>query len=84
MNEGCEKTLVEPVVTASEAGKQLEVIFSVDSSECTNESVEWWIIVVPIVCGLILLAVVFVLIVCVSPTLRKKVFPYRERYKGGG
>ena len=48
-------------------------VFSVDNSRCNR----WWIILVSIVCGVIvLLALIFALLVAFVPTVRSKIRPY--------
>lgn len=72
----CKKVNVKKI---SDAGT-LGALFAVDSSGCKT----WWIILVSVICGIILLAIIvlIILVACV-PSINDKVFRYRKRSRAG-
>lgn len=74
---GCRKVKAEKQVSSD--GKTLSSFFTVDRSACNR----WWIILVSVVCGVILLAVIgIVLLAVLSPSFRKRIRPFSQRRAG--
>lgn len=62
--------------TKAASNGQLSSIFSVDNSRCNR----WWIILVAVVCGVIVIAVlIFILLVALVPSVRTKIRPYSNK-----
>lgn len=60
----------------SSTNSGFSVLFSVDSSSCKT----WWIILVSVVCGLIVVAIIIIIaLVAFVPSFRAKVRPYSRR-----
>lgn len=71
--EGCRKIMVK-----SSQGSQasFSALFTIDSSRCNR----WWIILVSVICGVVVLAaIIFALLVAFVPKVRATVRPYSTR-----
>lgn len=70
-SSGCKRIKVERV--ASEDGAILSAYFALDSSHCNT----WWIILVSVVCGIVLLAIIAIVLLSIfSKPFREKIRPY--------
>ena len=73
-NGGCKKARVSKVV--SDGGSTLGGLFTLDTSGCNR----WWIILVSVICGVILVAVIVVILVAIfSPRFRTAIRPFSGR-----
>lgn len=73
---GCKKVKVQKVL--SNGGSTLSALFTLDKSGCNT----WWIILVSVVCGVILLAVIaLVLLAVFYKPFREKMRPYSKHRK---
>lgn len=69
---GCKRVHVK---TISSSGT-LSALFNIDSSKCNT----WWIILVSVVCGVIVLtAIILALVISLVPSARNKILPFRQR-----
>lgn len=69
---GCKKVKVKTI----NASGTLSALFSIDSSKCNT----WWIVLVSVVCGVIVLtAIVLAVVITLVPAARNKLLPYRQR-----
>ena len=76
VGSGCKK--VKVAKQTSNEGSSLSGLFSIDSSSCNT----WWIILVSVVCGVILLAVIAtILLVAFCKPVREKIRPYTRARK---
>ena len=74
VTHGCRRVNTESQVSSD--GKTLSSFFSVDSSGCHR----WWIILVSVVCGGIVIAVAAVILLAIiSPKFRECIRPYSRR-----
>ena len=78
-NGGCKKARVSKVV--SDGGSTLGGLFTLDTSGCNR----WWIILVSVICGVILVAVIVVILVAIfSPRFRTAIRPFSKRRAATG
>lgn len=69
---GCKKIKTNIVSTS----KTLSATFTIDSSRCNL----WWIILVSVVCGILVLAVLIIILLAVFvPSFREKIRPFSKR-----
>lgn len=74
--DGCKKLSAQKVLL--DGGSTLGAYFSVDSSRCKI----WWIILVSVICGLILVAVIVVVLLAIfCKPFRQKIRPYSKARK---
>ena len=74
VTHGCRRVKTERQVSSD--GKTLSSFFSVDSSGCNR----WWIILVSVICGVIVIAIVAVVLLAIlSPKFRELVRPFSRR-----
>lgn len=70
---GCKKVKAQKVV--SDSGSSLGAYFTLDKSGCNT----WWIILVSVVCGVVVLAVIaLLLLVALYPPFREKIRPFSK------
>ena len=71
---GCKKVKTQKVV--SESGSTLSALFTLDRSGCNT----WWIILVSVICGVILIAIIVVVLLAVFyKPFRAKIRPFSQR-----
>ena len=58
-------------------GNSLGVVFTLDTSKCNH----WWIILVSVIGGVLLLVLIFALLVAFVPSIRSKIRPFSKRQK---
>lgn len=74
VRSGCKKVKTTKVV--SEGGSNLGALFALDTSGCNT----WWIILVSVICGLILLVIIAVILLAVFyKPFRVKIRPFSAR-----
>ena len=72
-NGGCQKVSVKKIT--SNNGSTLSGLFTIDKSSCNR----WWIILVSVVCGVILLALIAVVLMAIFwPAFRLKLRPFSK------
>lgn len=72
-NGGCKKVKVTSKKGSNHGSQTLSAFFSIDSSRCNR----WWIILVSVVCGVIVLAVIILaILVATVPSIRSKIRPF--------
>ena len=75
-NGGCQKVSVKKITWNN--GSILSGLFTIDKSSCNR----WWIILVSVVCGVILVAVVVVVLMAIFwPAFRLKLRPFSKRHR---
>lgn len=78
--ETCKKANLQ--TETSSGGSQLSALLSINDSGCRRT---WWIILVSVICGVIvLLLIIFVLLVTFVPSVKAFVRPYSNRKKSAG
>ena len=76
---GCKKVKTQKVV--SESGSTLSALFTLDNSDCNR----WWIILVSVICGLILVGIIAVVLLAVFyAPFRQKIRPYSKNRAAEG
>ena len=76
---GCKKVKTQKVV--SESGSTLSALFTLDRSGCNT----WWIILVSVICGLILVGIIAVVLLAVFyAPFRQKIRPYSKPRQADG
>ena len=68
----CKRASVSP--STSSGGGTLSGMFTINSSRCNT----WWIILVSVVCGVIVLVAILALIVVLVPSVRRKIRPFHK------
>lgn len=70
---GCKKVSVSK--STSGDGKTLSGLFTMDNSSCNT----WWIVLVSVICGVILLAIIVLVLMAIFwPAFRQKIRPYSK------
>lgn len=74
---GCRKVTVKKVT--SDGGSTLSGLFTIDKSSCNT----WWIVLVSVICGVLLIAVIVVVLMAIFwPAFRTKIRPFSQARKG--
>jgi hypothetical protein len=71
--KSCRKVKTTPSQTDTETRSTLNVMFNVNSSSCNT----WWIVLLSVIGGIILLLVIFGIVYASSPKLQHAIRPYK-------